>query len=142
MVVLRGIDRAARRFRLHTDRRSGKVAAIVACPRASLLFWDPRRALQLRVAGRAEVRTAGPEVAAAWARVPAPARTNYRTQAAPGSLLAQGGPAPESGDGAANFVLVDLIADSLDLLWLGPEGHRRAGWTLGADGWTGGWRVP
>jgi len=141
-VVLRSVDRATGRFRLHTDRRSGKAAEIAACPGTSLLFWDPRHALQLRVSGEARLLTEGAEVAAAWAIVPEAARANYRTSLPPGSVLAAPGPAPEAGDGEANFALVDVTAESLDLLWLGPEGHRRAGWQRRADGWAGVWRVP
>ncbi len=145
-MVLRGVDRDRGLFRLQTDRRSAKVAAIAACPAVALLFWDPRRAVQLRVAGGARVLTGGSAPPAAWttawAAVPVAARAAYRTAAPPGSALARAGPAPEDGDGAANFAVIELAAESLDLLWLGPDGHRRAGWTRGGDGWAGGWRVP
>lgn len=141
-LVLRRVDRVAGALRFHTDRRSAKVAAIAACPEVGLIFWDPRRALQLRVGGTARLIAEGPEWAAAWAAVPEAARANYRTADAPGSALPLAGPAPEAGDGAASFTLLDVVAEGLDLLWLGPGGHRRAGWVRGPDGWTGGWRVP
>lgn len=141
-MVLRRVDRVAGALRFHTDRRSAKVAAITACPEVALLFWDPRRALQLRVCGTARLIADSAEVAAAWAAVPAGARVNYRTASAPGSALPFAGPAPEAGDGLANFTLIEVVAESLDLLWLGPGGHRRASWVRSPDGWAGGWRVP
>jgi hypothetical protein len=125
-VVLRRVDRGAGAFRFHTDRRSAKVAAIAACPEVAT----------------ARLIADGPEVAAAWAAVPEAARMNYRTADAPGSALPLAGPAPEAGDGLANFTLLEVVAEGLDLLWLGPGGHRRAGWVRRPDGWAGGWRVP
>lgn len=141
-VILRGADAAARNVRFHTDRRSAKVAEIAADPRVALLAWDPRSRVQLRLAGRAEVITDGPEWEAAWESVPATARRDYAAPLPPGIPLAA--PAPTKGalDPAAQFALVILAVEALDWLSLERHGHRRARFILSGEPAHATWLVP
>jgi hypothetical protein len=141
-VILRGADAAARTMRFHTDRRSAKVAEIAADPRAALLLWDPRSRVQLRLAGRARVITAGPAWQAAWGSVPASARRDYAGPAPPGTPLAA--PVPTEGgiDPAAQFALVILAVEALDWLGLERHGHRRARFILSGEPAHATWLVP
>lgn len=142
-VILRGADADARTVRLHTDRRSVKVSEIAADARAALLVWDPRSRVQLRLAGRAEVITAGPAWQAAWDATPEAARRDYAAPLPPGTPVATppapGGPAT---DPSAQFALVILAIEALDWLRLGREGHRRARFTLSSEPAQATWLVP
>jgi hypothetical protein len=51
-VVLRGVEAAARRLRVHTDRRSAKFAEPAARPAVEVCAYDPRAKIQLRLRGR------------------------------------------------------------------------------------------
>lgn len=140
-VVLRGVDATGQQILLHSDARSGKMADLAAFPALALNFYDPRDQLQLRVAGLPSILVDGPAVDAAWDRVPARARLNYQTLAAPGSPSANEAPLME-GDGRANFAIIQIAIHRLEFLWLAPDRHRR-----GAVAWTGGgcarnWLVP
>jgi hypothetical protein len=141
-VVLRGVDAAARVLRLHTDRRSAKVAEIAAEPRVALLAWDPRARMQLRVAGRAEVLTHGPAWQAAWEATPVGSRSDYAQADPPGTPAAAPPGAPRHPDPVRNFAVILLTVDRLDWLRLAPEAHRRAGFTWDGELPRGTWLVP
>lgn len=137
MVVLRGADRAAARLTIHTDAASGKVAELRADPRATLLVWEPRAQLQIRMRATALLR---PGSADEWARVPEGARRVYGGTPAPGTPI----PAPDAHAPAAEptrFLVVDCTLTEIDLLHLGRSRHRRARFTR-ADAWAGHWVAP
>lgn len=141
-VILRGVDPAARVLRLHTDRRSAKVAEIAAEPRIALLAWEARARVQLRLAGRAVVLTDGPAWQAAWDAVPPPARHDYAQRDPPGTFVLQPPAAPGSEDPARNFAVILLTVDRLDWLRLAAGVHRRAGFAWEGDAAQGTWLVP
>jgi predicted pyridoxine 5'-phosphate oxidase superfamily flavin-nucleotide-binding protein len=144
VLVLRRVDPGAGLLWLHSDNRSAKVGELGAEPRVALTFYDARKALQLRLEGEATLVADAAVVADAWARVPEPARRNYATVEPPGSPTGPG-EAALSGDGAANFALIEVRAARLEWLWLGPEQHRRGESRRAApdaDGWVSGALVP
>jgi pyridoxamine 5'-phosphate oxidase len=144
-VVLRDFDGGSWRARVHTDRRSPKVAEIAREPRVALHFYDPALAVQLRLQGQARVETEGPAADTAWAATRAFSRVCYRLDPAPGDAVS----APELGfprrdasdpeDGRAAFAIVTIEVEAIDWLWLNHAGHRRA--RFGRDGRMG-WLVP
>ncbi|WP_439577480.1 pyridoxamine 5'-phosphate oxidase family protein [Elioraea sp.] len=141
-VILRGVDPASRVLRLHTDRRSAKVAEITAAPRVALLAWEPRTRVQLRLVGGAETLTDGPVWQAAWQATPAASRRDY-AQASPPGTPCHGPPAAPGGAGPArNFAVILFTVDRLDWLRLAPGAHRRAGFASDGDVLRGTWLVP
>ncbi len=139
-VVLRGADSHAWSIVIHTDARSTKAAELAREPRVSLAFYDAGHGAQIRIEGRA-TRYLGDDIAAAaWARLPAASRRDYRTVAAPGtpSVVATDG-LPEGvsalDDGIENFMLVEIEIDVLEWLLLHPDGQRRARFTREAATW-------
>ena len=144
-VVLRDFEPATWRARVHTDRRSPKVAELARDPRMTLHLYDPALAVQLRLSGIARVETDGPEADAAWAATRAFSRVCYRLDPSPGDPVA----APEMGfprrdatdpeDGRAAFAILRVEATTIDWLWLNHAGHRRA--RFARDG-AAGWLVP
>lgn len=134
-VVLRLVDPTARILHIHTDRRSTKVAELIANPRMALHGYDPVARLQLRLAGQASLHHNDTIAEAAWAASRETSRMTYATAHPPGMPL----PAPPAapGDpcgGRVHFAAVVLRFDSLDWLLLDPAGHRRARFAWAADG--------
>lgn len=145
-VVPRGLDARARRLAVHTDRRSAKVAELRREPRASILGYDGEARLQIRLEGSCAVHHADEPARLAWEGLHPPARRLYRIAPAPGTAVtAEGAIEPERFDEVAafaNFALLVLTFETLDILFLGRERHRR----MRAD-WQGGslrlnWVVP
>jgi hypothetical protein len=148
-VVLRGVEQAAGRLRVHTDRRSTKWAEIAAEPRVELHAYDARAKLQVRIRGRVAPQGEGPLADAAWAASAPGSRACYRAAQAPGSTLddpAEGDPAPrtEAGplEGRDRFAVLLLEAARVEWLWLAAGGHRRAAHERAEAGWTGRWLAP
>ena len=136
-VVLRGAVAESALLSVHTDSASEKVAALRADPRCTLLVWDARAHLQIRIRARADI-TRGD--AAAWARVPDGARQVYGGTPPPGTVLED--PADHVPDpDPARFAVIDCRAEEIDLLHLGPDRHRRARY-LRSEGWRGRWIAP
>ena len=152
-VILRNFDETERVLELFTDARSAKVAELERELRAAMLFYDPRRDVQLRLTGRA-VPLTGAAAAAAWAAAGLPSRRAYLAVAAPGTPS----PAPTSGlpaevegiipaperleEGRANFAVIRFAFDEADLVVLSRSGHRRARIRWRADGVAAEWLVP
>lgn len=143
-LVLRGVEPAARRIRLHSDARAGKVAELRAEPRCALHFYDARAGLQMRLAGTATVHDGSdPAAEAAWAGSREFSRMCYAIAPAPGTPVAAPPAAPDDPEaGRDNFAVLLLRFDRLEWLDLAASGHRRARfeWREGAHSAT--WLVP
>jgi hypothetical protein len=147
-VVLRGVDRAARQLRVHTDRRSAKFAQIAERPRVEICAYDARAKIQIRARGRAEVSaTAAAEPA--WAAASPSSRVCYRAAAAPGTpvddpRLVDPEPIPPADPeaGREHFSVVLATLEHIDWLYLAARGHRRACFDWREDRWEGTWLVP
>jgi general stress protein 26 len=154
IMVLRGVDGDLAGLRFHTDRRSPKVATIIADPRLTLLAYDPVARVQLRIGGTARIETAGPVADAAWAAASPLSRRCYLAEAGPGAVLAASGSAlpPEVRDhrpslaqseaGRAHFAVIVMRAEQLDWLQLGRDGGTRAQFERIPGGWQGAWIAP
>ncbi|MCW5728418.1 pyridoxamine 5'-phosphate oxidase family protein [Parvibaculum sp.] len=152
-VILRNFDRQARMLELFTDARSAKVAELAREPRASMMFYDPRRDVQLRLTGKA-VPLTGPAAEAAWTAAGLPSRRAYLAVAAPGTASdspTSGLPPEVEGmipsadrleEGRVNFALIRFGFDEADLVVLSRSGHRRARIRWPADVQTVEWLVP
>jgi 3-hydroxyisobutyrate dehydrogenase len=137
-VVLRGVDRGARRLRFHTDARSAKVAQIQREPRIGLTFYDVSDETQVRVQARAHVHFADASAEAAWEATRPFSRRCYLAENAPGAATeapTSGLPdwavdatptAEQSEAGRENFAIVLCDIVSFDWMFLSHRGHRRA----------------
>jgi hypothetical protein len=143
-LVLRGVDPASRLVRLHTDLRSGKVAALAREPRAALHLYDAGAKLQLRLAGRATVHADDAVAEEAWARSREMSRMCYAVAPGPGTPVAEPPAAPtDAAAGRGHFGVVLLRFDRLETLELAHGGHRRARFAWDeAGGLEATWLVP
>ncbi|SEN67653.1 pyridoxamine 5'-phosphate oxidase family protein [Palleronia pelagia] len=136
IVVLRSASPSRHTLEVHTDSASAKVAELVADPRATLLFWDPKSNLQLRARVRVEMVAGDAE---AWEQLGEGARMNYGGTPSTGTSIG----APDAYDKTpARERHTQLIGhlQSLDAVYLGPE-HRRALYSRD-DGFAGTWLAP
>ncbi|WP_052340805.1 pyridoxamine 5'-phosphate oxidase family protein [Salinarimonas rosea] len=139
-VVLRGVEPARARLRFHTDTRSEKVAELRRDARIALHAYDPVAKLQVRIEGAAVLHTADALAEEAWRGSRMASRACYATQPAPGRAIAvpDGFDLPESEDailaGRAQFCAVEIVAETLETLWLARDGHRRARFVRRPDG--------
>ena len=147
-VVLRAADSEAATLRIHCDRRSDKAREVLARAPCALHAYDPESKVQIRLEGTATLHADDAVAAAAWAASQPMSRVCYGIDPAPGTALDAGGayaqPDPEAALvlGRPNFSALLVRADALDFLYLDRRGHRRAGWSRGAEGWAGTWLVP
>jgi hypothetical protein len=148
VLALRGVDRAERTLWFHTDRRSAKALELGADARASVLFWSPEDAVEVRLTGHVGLHASGPAAESAWAQASPLSRSAAQIALAPGTplsapsafeaLVQEGAPAMAR----SHFVALGFVAETLDWLWLGPRDLRRAKFQwLGRD-WSGRWVVP
>lgn len=136
-VVLRGTVAESALLTVHSDAASAKIASLRADPRCSLLVWDARVSLQIRIRARATITVGETE---AWSRIPDAARAVYGATPHPGAPLAT--PEDQRPDpDLARFAVIDCRAEEIDLLHLGRDRHRRALYRRD-DGWTGRWIAP
>ena len=148
-VVLRQVIEAGRLLRCYTDVRSAKVAEIQRDPRVSWLVYHPGEKVQLRLSGRAVLHMADNLAKARWQATPDVRRQVYRGVAPPGTPLddptaAFPPPAAETApdEGWENFAVLSSQIDSIDWLYVGRQGHRRAKFRWQGDEWTTSWVVP
>jgi pyridoxamine 5'-phosphate oxidase len=154
-VVLRAADPDRRTLTLFTDSRSAKWVELAADPRAGLVFYDPARQLQLRLAGSAALHRDDETARTHW-RAAAPAvRLPYLCQPGPGAALDTAGPGiapsvfagPLDEDtlapGAAVFAVIVVSIHRLQWLSLRRGGNVAARFDWDERGAvTAGWIVP
>jgi pyridoxamine 5'-phosphate oxidase len=135
-VILRGASTAERKLVFFTDSRSQKMADIAHDNRVALLFWNARNNTQLRVCGNAAPEASELTVNSHWDRIPEFARKDYATLSAPGTALhtAEGG--VELSLARANFTVLNVLVEQMELLQLDRNGHIRVMLALNS---AGGW---
>lgn len=139
MVVLRRTDRASASVSVYTDLRSAKITELMQEPRASLLVWEQKAHLQIRLRVHVEIKS-GEAVAEQWQRVPQAARKVYGSQPPPGTPIDY----PEQLSAQANpgsFAVLVCNIKEIETLYLGPDMHRRAKFCADTA-WVGQWLAP
>lgn len=137
-VVLRRVEPGSRRLMCHTDVRSPKFAALRRNPAATMLVYDPGDKVQLRVLGRVTVHGDDALADEQWAASTVSSRRCYLAPSPPTAesegpsvnlpehLLGRVPTQEESEEGRANFGVISVTAERIDLLHLAATGHRRA----------------
>lgn len=139
IVVLRQADRALSAVSVFTDMRSAKITDLRYETRASLLVWEQKARLQIRLRVHVEI-TSGAAVAEQWQRVPEVARKVYGIEPAPGAPIDDPQHLKYLANPEAFAVLVCHIRE-IETLYLGPDLHRRAKFSADSA-WTGRWLAP
>ena len=137
-VVLRGVDRAGENLEFHTDIGSSKCAELQANPQAQLLFWDPDRAIQLRLHARIALRQDAHRDAQ-WQNVPGPSQIAYGKTPRTG-LAIRDAFAYALTPSKSQFMVCSCAVQKLEFLSL-KEQHFRAVFQAD-DRWAGTWLSP
>jgi len=126
-VVKRNID-ADLKLTFFTDSRSPKVEQIWDNPRVSVLFYHPKKKLQIRLYGQASIIDEGHGDFDRYLQSvkESPSMKDYTTIQAPGQMLSE---EPEAGvlfGDEIYFVAIEIQAQKVDVLQLGWESHQRS----------------
>lgn len=130
MVVLRGADRATSCLEVHTDAASTKVKELRANPNASLLIWDQKARLQIRLRVTISIAEGDADI---WARVPDTARGVYGGTPPPGASIDSPHDHAQNPTPARFAVLTGHIRE-IETLTLDTP-HRRARFCDGSAQW-------
>ena len=138
IVVLRKSDRENNLLQFHTDLRSPKVDILYNNNKASLLFYDKEKKIQLRVKVECKINNQNSVTEASWKKTQHISRRCYLTDSPPGTISEN----PTSGmiskledfdytmeqseDGYKNFTVIKCYIKSIEWLYLAAKGHRRA----------------
>lgn len=139
-VVLRQFT-ADLEFLVYTDVRTSKVQELLEVPRVSLLFYHPKKQVQVRVKALATIHVADEHAQAHWKRVPDNRRSEYQSKLGPGTRVEAPSAGRESSSEHSFFSVLNFSPLSLEVLQLAKEGHLRIQYDL-ASGWQGSWLVP
>lgn len=154
-VVLRGVDPTEGTVRIHTDRRSPKVAHLRANPTCELLAYDPQARRQIRIRAASQIVTEGELFERVWANTPTRSRRCYLAPHPPSART--DGPTPNlpeafrstdpdeaaSESGKRHFAVILASIQHIDVLDLAHDGHRRCRFDLRAcTGVSASWLAP
>ena len=138
VVVLRGVDKNKKNMWFHSDIRSNKIKILKNNPLATLLFYNKKEKVQLRVLGKVNIHHKNKFAERSWKNTAHMSRQCYLGKESPGSIS----PIPTSGltekidnskytieeseIGYENFCVVEVIVQTIEWLYLASKGHRRA----------------
>ena len=125
--VRRKFNRDHRQALIYTDRRSAKVAQLQHCPGAVLVFFDPKRQIQLRAHGRVQLLGEGDALhAERFSQMTEAALGDYARRERPGSPLSDLPSEDTRMAAAGNFMVLAMTLTMIDWLNISRDGHRRA----------------
>lgn len=138
VVVLRHVDVAHKYVWFHTDARSEKVLQLEAFPQATLLFWDDKQQVQLRLVVETRLHTDDYLADEQWDKLHDGSIRSYLSEYRPGTE--QPGPYPGFPDhvregeltpedrafGRQNFAAIECRVLCMEYLHLSKQGQTRA----------------
>lgn len=153
-IVLREVAVPAEQLFFFSDIRAPKIQHLKSQPEINLLFWDPRKKVQIEMAGTGFVFSHNTKAAAFWGKLNIAGRSSYASEATPGTPISiDRGYLPDfwSADMALEqtnfaydrFAIIQMQVQHLDVLHLHSKGHQRAQFNKLEDGsWASSWVVP
>ncbi len=154
VMVLRAVDPKSGALRFHTDIRSGKVDDIGDGAPVSVLVYDAKAKVQVRLGGTAVIEPHSEVAAQAWINTSPSSRRAYLVNPGPGTRVDQpmSGLPPEietyvpsleaSEAGRAAFAVMIVTLNQIEWLSLAASGHRRALFERSGSIWAGQWLIP
>ena len=125
----------------YTDTRSQKVQEIANNPHVSALFYHPKKLMQVKLEGRAEIITDCEILNSYWRAIPESSRKDYITSFAPSSHISS--PDQISYDeNRSHCTAIKIIPDTIEYLQLKRPNHMRVVFTEQGEEWSGQFLVP
>ena len=142
IVVLRKSDQKKSLLQFHSDFRSDKIVKLKANKNASMLFYDKKEKIQVRLKVECTVNHNNEITKESWLKTGHMSRKCYLVDNGPGTES----PTPTSGlkleldnfeftmeqseVGYKNFTVIQCKIKSIEWLYLAAKGHRRAKFEL------------
>lgn len=142
-LVLREARPDESRLIFYTDRRTPKVVEAHGNSHAALHIYDPKKRVQLRLSGVAEIVLEGPAWDKAWTRTKEGRVLDYAAETIPGTPIADPmdvGTQPTLA--SENFALLIFYYQLADFLSLGRDQHLRARVNFSVEPAQATWLVP
>ncbi len=139
-VVLRRVSEELKLV-FYTDRRSKKIGHIAENNTVSLLFYHPKKLLQLKVEGKAKIVSDPEELNKYWSGVQPASRKDYTTTSAPGSPISN----PDNVeylDEKNYFTIIEVEPVKFEYLKLKRPNHLRVLFSKENGEWNGEFLVP
>ena len=142
-MVLRVVDKQDRSLVFHTDKRANKVSELQGSSAGTVLFYDPKRKIQLRLGCVLSVDTDDANTNERWDKMMQMSKVCYQSTLAPGDPIDFPEAVQSSGDGFENFAILRATVKRLEWLYLSALGNRRAAFDWSRSGKEDGeWLVP
>ena len=125
---------------MYTDERSNKVKHFVENSRGSLLFYHPKKLLQIKISGRVVVLRSGPEYDNHWGGLQGRSIKDFVTNNPPGTPIVNPDRVSYKED-EHHFCLLKLIPDKMEYLQLKRPNHIRAEF-MNFNDWEGSFLTP
>lgn len=125
----------------YTDKRSKKIAHIAENSAVSLLFYDPKKLLQVKVEGRATIISDTEELQRYWSGIQPASRKDYTTTSTPGSPISNPD-AVEYLEHKNYFRIVEIEPSKIEYLKLKRPNHLRVLFSKDDGDWGGDFLVP
>ena len=137
-VVLRRVNQTHKYVWFYTDARAEKVLQLEGFPLATLLLWDNKSRVQLRLKVETRLHTDDYIAYEHWQDVTAPERKLYLSEPIPGSSVPEPYPGypdhlgealpskEESAVARTNFAVIECRVLVMEYLNLSPQGQKRA----------------
>ena len=154
IVVLRGIDKNKKSMWFHSDIRSNKIQTLEKNPQGTLLFYNKKEKIQLRILGKVNIHHKNSFTEKSWKKTAHMSRQCYLGKKSPGS----NSPIPTSGltedidnskytieeseIGYENFCVIEVMIQTIEWLYLASKGHRRAFFNFKNDLIEKKWLIP
>lgn len=154
IVVLRGINKNKTNIWFHSDIRSNKIKTLKNNPYGTLLFYNKKEKIQLRVFGKVNIHHKNNFTEESWKKTAHMSRQCYLGKEPPGSnsLIPTSGLSEEidnskytieeSEIGYENFCVIEVIIETIEWLYLASKGHRRAFFNFKNDHVEKKWLIP
>jgi len=152
IVVLRKSDEQNNIVQFHSDIRSDKIKKLKKNNKASMLFYDKKEKIQVRLKVECTINHDNEITKESWLKTAHMSRKCYLVDNGPGTES----PTPTSGlkpkldnfeftmeqseEGYKNFTIIQCKVKSIEWLYLTAKGHRRAKFDLETNKDT--WLIP
>ncbi|QLG46397.1 pyridoxamine 5'-phosphate oxidase family protein [Costertonia aggregata] len=139
-VVLRRVEKQTKII-FYTDERSKKVTHIKENPNVSLLFYHPKKLLQVKVEGLAAIISNELALQKYWSGVQPSSRKDYTTTKAPGNIIKN----PDNVEYLSNenhFCMVEIEPFKIEYLKLKRPNHIRIRFSKVDNIWESDFLVP
>lgn len=125
----------------YTDSRSKKMTHIKENNEVSLLFFDPRRFVQINITAKVTIENDEKTVLELWNRIKPRSRKDYITELPPGTAIKDPSTL-EHQDNVHYFTVLKLVPEKIEYVKLQKIHHLRILFVREGNSWNSNYLVP